>query len=143
MLPLSAALETEAQRIAHLIVKKHSQPIANTTKQSESRYDLVDLSTIENSDVRTVGAEYLAHEVSKKLSLPQILEECGLSDKETQDALATIIGRLIFPGSELHTATCLRNTSALDEILGTDFSSLHKNRLYKISDILLKNKRSN
>ena len=140
LLSLSDELETEAQRIAHLIIKKHSEPIAVATKQSAPKYDLVDLSTLENSDVRTVGAEHLAYETAKKLSLPQILKGCGLSEKETQDALATIIGRLIFPGSDLHTADCLRRKSALDEVLGTDFSNLHKNRLYKTSDVLLKNK---
>lgn len=140
LLPLNDKLETEAQRIAHLIIKKHSQPIAPSSKGSESKYELVDLSTIENSDVRTVGAEHLSYEISKQLNLPQILAGCGLSEKESKDALATIIGRLIFPGSELYTADCLRHKSALDEVLGTDFSSLHKNRLYKISDILLKNK---
>ena len=137
---LSEKLETEAQRIAHLIIKKHSQPIASTGKQLEAQYDLVNLTTIENSDVRTVGAEHLVYETAKKLSLPQILAGCGLSAKETQEALATIIGRVIFPGSELHTANCLRSKSSLDELLATDFSNLHKNRLYKISDILLKNK---
>lgn len=140
LLPLTDKLETEAQRIAHLIIKKHSQPIAARPNQSESKYDLVDLSTIENSDVRTVGAEHLAYETAKKLSLPHILGGCGLSEKETKDALGTIIGRLIFPGSELYTANCLRDKSALDEVLGGDFSAVHKNRLYKTSDILLKNK---
>lgn len=142
LLPLSDKLETEAQRIANLIIKKHSQPIAPSTKESAPKYDLVNLSTIENSDVRTIGAEHLAYETSKKLNLYQILAECGLSEKETKDSLATIISRLIFPGSELYTANCLRSKSALDEVLGTDFSNLHKNRLYKISDILLKNKES-
>lgn len=140
LFPLSDKLETESQRIARLIIKKHSQPISPSGKRSEAKYELVDLSTIENSDVRTVGAEHLSYEISKQLNLPQILAGCGLSEKESKDALATIIGRLIFPGSELYTADCLRHKSALDEVLGTDFSSLHKNRLYKISDILLKNK---
>ena len=35
----------------------------------------------------------------------------------------------------------MRNNSALDEILGTDFSNLHKNKLYQISDLLLKNQK--
>jgi len=140
LFPLTDNLETEAQRIANLIIKKHSQPLVINRTSRESKYESVDLNTIENSDVKTIGAEHLAYETSKKIHLPQILKECGLSEKEVQDSLATIIGRLIFPGSELHTSNCLRNKSALDEILHTDFSGLHKNRLYKISDILLKHK---
>ncbi len=140
LLPLSDKLEAEAQRVAHLIIKKHSEPLATNNINKTPQYELVDVSTIQNSDVRTVGAEHLAYETSKKLSLPEILRECGLSAKEMTDALATIIGRLIFPGSELFTVNSIRNKSSLDEILDTDFSELHKNRLYKISDTLLKNK---
>lgn len=140
LLSLNDELETEAQRIAHLIIKKHSSPLATNNVNETPRYELVDVNTIQNSEVRTVGAEHLAYETSKKLSMPDILKECGLSAKETTEALATIIGRLIFPGSELFTVNCLKSKSSLDEILGTDFSELHKNRLYKISDILLKKK---
>ena len=140
LLPLADELETEAQRIANLIIKKHSQPIVENSPSREPKYESVDVSTIENNDVKTIGVEHLAYESSKKIHLSQILEECGLSDKEVQDSLATIIGKLIFPGSELFTSKCLRSKSALDEILGTDFSNMHKNRLYKISDILLEKK---
>ncbi len=140
LLQLNSTLESEAQRIAALIIKKHAHPLATNKPDTSPVYEAVDLSTIENSDVRTIGAEYLAYEAAKKLELPSILNECGLSNKEVTDALATVIGRLLFPGSELFTVNCLRARSALDEILGTDFSGLHKNRLYKISDILLKNK---
>ena len=44
-----------------------------------------------------------------------------------------------FAGFNTSIVNYLRNNSALDEILDTDFSNLHKNRLYKISDLLLKN----
>ena len=140
LLTLNDTLESEAQRIANLIIKKHSHPIATNRKKEVSRYESIDVNAIENSDVRTIGAEHLAYEVARRVSLPGILKECGLSEKEIKDALGIIIGRLIFPGSELYTVKCLRYKSAVDEILETDFSELHKNRLYKISDILLKNK---
>ena len=76
----------------------------------------------------------------KKINLPVILSSCGFTQKDTETALASIIGRLVSPGSEVATSQCLRNNSALDEILGTDFSMMHKNRLYDISDLLLKHK---
>ena len=139
LLPLSEELETEAQRIANLIIKKHAKPLAADNKKINVRYEHVDITSIENTDVKTIGVEYLAYEAAKKISLPEILLKCGFSEKEVDDALASIIGRLIAPGSEVSTANYLRNNSALDEILNTDFSNLHKNRLYKISDLLLKN----
>ncbi len=139
LLPLNEKLETEAQRIAHLIIKKHAKPISADNKKIDARYEHVDITSIENTDVKTIGVEYLAYEAVKKISLPEILFKCGLSEKEVNGALASIIGRLIAPGSEVSTVNYLRNNSALDEILNTDFSNLHKNRLYKISDLLLKN----
>jgi hypothetical protein len=141
LLPLTDALETEAQRVATLIIKKHAQPLPTNDDKINPVYEHVDLTSIENSDVKTVGIEHLTYETAKKISLPQILSECGLSTKEVNSALASIIGRLIAPGSEVSTVNYLRNNSALDEILGTDFSNLHKNKLYQISDLLLKNQK--
>ncbi len=142
LLPLIDELETEAQRVAALIIKKHAQPLPDNDSKTRPIYEHVNLTTIENSDVKTVGIEHLTYETAKKISLPQILSECGLSAKEVNSALASIIGRLIAPGSEVSTVNYLRNNSALDEILGTDFSNLHKNKLYQISDLLLKNQKT-
>ena len=139
LLPLSEELETEAQRIANLIIKKHAKPLVTDNNKKGARYEHVDIASIENTDVKTIGVEYLAYEAVKKISLPEILLKNGFSEKEVKAALASIIGRLIAPGSEVSTVNYLRNNSALDEILNTDFSNLHKNRLYKISDLLLKN----
>ena len=58
--------------------------------------------------------------------MSEILREYDLSTKEITDGLAIIIGRQIFPGSELFTVNYLKNKSSFDEILGTDFSELHK-----------------
>jgi transposase len=142
LLPLTGELETEAQRVANLIIKKHAQQLPTNNNSTYPIYEHVDLSTIENTDVRTVGLEHLTYETAKKIFLPQILSECGLSTKEVNSALASIIGRLIAPGSEVSTVNYLRSNSALDEILGTDFSNLHKNKLYQISDLLLKNQKT-
>ena len=141
LLPLTDELESEAQRVANLIIRKHAQPLNINENKANAIYEHVDIATIENCNVKSVGIEHLAYETAKKISLPQILSESGLSKKEVDGALASIIGRLIAPGSEVSTANYLRNNSALDEILDTDFSNLHKNRLYKISDLLLKNQK--
>lgn len=138
LLPLTDNLETEAQRIANLVIKKHAKPLIYDDKKDQAQYREVDIDTIEHSDIKTVGSEHLAYETAKKINLIRILSECGLSEKEINSAMATIIGRLIAPGSEVSTVKYLRNNSALDEILATDFSNLHKNKLYKISDLLLK-----
>ena len=87
-----------------------------------------------------MGAEHLAFETAKKLNIPEILATCGLSKRDIDSAFATIIGRLLSPGSEVSTSQYLKNNSALDEVIGADFTQMHKERLYKISDILLKHR---
>ena len=139
LLSLEDHIESEAQRIASIIIKRDGQ-VVDGNKELDSNYQHVDVTTLRNSDVKTVGAEHLAFETAKKLNIPEILAACGLSKRDVDSAFASIIGRLLSPGSEVSTSQYLKNNSALDEVIGTDFTQMHKERLYKISDILLKHK---
>lgn len=139
LLSLEDHIESEAQRIASIIIKRDGQ-VVGSNKELDSNYQHVDVTTLRNSDVKTVGAEHLAFETAKKLNIPKILDDCGLSKRDVDSAFASIIGRLLSPGSEVSTSQYLKNNSALDEVIGTDFTQMHKERLYKISDILLKHK---
>ena len=112
LLPHSKELETEAQRIANMIIKKHAD-----NKKIYVRYEHVDIASIENTDVKTIGVEYLAYEAAIKISLPEILLKCGFSEKEVDGALASVISRLISPGSEGSMANYLRNNSALPKLV--------------------------
>lgn len=132
-------IEAEARRLSALVIKKHGEALFNTTPE-ESHYEQVDISSVESSDIKSIGAESLVHKAAQDLHLPQILSTCGLSNSECQDALATILARTLYPASEVRTCEVLKTKSALDEVLQTDFSTLHKNRLYRISDVLLKSK---
>lgn len=136
---LSDAIENEAQRLINLIIGKHGNEIGSS-KTCNKHYEAVDINGLDNTNVKSIGAETLAYEAAKKLNFPSILLECGLNQKQLNIALGSVIGRLLSPGSEVKTADYLRNKSALDEVLGTDFSSLHRNKLYELSDLLLKHK---
>ena len=139
LLSIDKHIESEAQRIASIIIKRDGKSV-DSNKELESNYQHVDVTTLRNSDVKTVGAEHLAFETAKKLNILEILADCGLSKRDVNSAFASIIGRLLSPGSEVSTSQYLKNNSALDEVIGTDFTQMHKERLYKISDILLKHK---
>jgi len=139
LLSVEEHIESEAQRIASIIIKRDGKAV-DSNKESGSNYQHVDITTLRNSDVKTVGAEHLAFETAKKLNIPEILATCGLSKRDIDSAFATIIGRLLSPGSEVSTSQYLKNNSALDEVIGADFTQMHKERLYKISDILLKHR---
>jgi transposase len=74
------------------------------------------------------------------LHLLETFTEAGLNKKQTDIAVASIIGRLIVPSSERRTHKYLTKESALDEVMGTEFSNLDIKQLYLASDHLLSHK---
>lgn len=97
----------------------------------------VDINSIKTEEVKSIGIEYIAFQVVQELGLPNLLESSGLNKKQVSIALANIIARVAFPSSELKTFKYLVNKSALDELLGVDFSKLQLHQLYKASDRIL------
>ena len=144
LFPLEEGLEQEAKRIARLVIKKYAGLQRQQTKlESEVQvtdYQSVDVNSIRHTDVRKIGAEYVGYHASKQLSLSEVLSKAGFNQKQVKIAIGIIIGRLVKPGSDLSTHRYLQRYSAIDELLGTDFSALNIKSLYSISDKLLKNK---
>ncbi len=132
---LNDDLEREAQRIAKILLSTRTE--SNASPESVSDYQAVDVNSLEHTDIRFTGGEYVGVEAALQLGLPQILEEAGLNKKQMNIALGSIIGRLVHPGSEASTHRYLRDQSALDELLGADFSLLPHKALYQVSDLLM------
>jgi transposase len=101
-------------------------------------YQVVDVNSTENEDPRSVGAEHVVLETIRELGLQEKLLEMGFSHPWKDVAISVIAGRLINPCSELETHWWLRHKSAIDELMGTDFSLLPQDRVYRVSDKLLK-----
>lgn len=144
---LDPVLEKEAHRIAQLVIQKHAslQQAVEKVKNKQdslhaSDFQTVDLNSLQHQNIRKAGNEHVALHAATQLQLPLILKEQGFNDKQTNTALATIIARLIRPGSELSTHRYLTEQSALDELLDADFSTLPIKNLYQISDKLLSHK---
>jgi len=101
-------------------------------------YQVVDVNSTENEEPRSVGAEHVVLETIRELGLDEKLLEMGFSRPWKDVAISVIAGRLINPCSELETHWWLRYKSAIDELMGTDFSLLPQDRVYRVSDKLLK-----
>ena len=84
-----------------------------------------------------MGAEHVVLETIRELGLDEKLSEMGFSRPWKDVAISVIAGRLINPCSELETHWWLRYKSAIDELMGTDFSLLPQDRVYRVSDKLL------
>ncbi len=112
----------------------------NSVSAVEPDFKTVDVNSIESADIRHVGAEALGLHAARQLQLEELFRALGFNQKQCHLMLATIIGRLVAPGSDLSTHYYLSNQSALDELLGTDFSELSLKKFYKTADELLKHK---
>ncbi|MBL7225224.1 MAG: IS1634 family transposase [Desulfobacteraceae bacterium] len=133
----------EIRSLARRYTKKIIRQKSCATAQGENivpDFATVDVNSVENEESRTVGAEYVVYQTIKELEIDRKLKEFGFNKHQLSAALGVIAGRMIVPGSERATHYWLQNTTALDELMGVDFSILSLDRLYQVSDRLLKHK---
>jgi len=134
-------ITTLARRYARKIIREQA-PVIAERQDIEPDYATIDLNSVEDEETRTVGAEHVVYETIKQLGIDRKLKELGLNRHQVAASLGVIAGRMIVPGSERATHCWLQNVSALDELMGVDFSNLSLDRVYKVSDRLLKHKES-
>ena len=137
---LTQLLEASAQRFSALIVAKLAQPVEATSLESD--YHCVDINHVEALQARSIGVETLAWHAMMQLQMDQKLTALGFSKVELAAAVGNIIGRVVSPGSELHTHDWLQSRSALGELFDHDYGNTSLTRLYTISDKLLKHQRA-
>ena len=128
-----------ARKYAKRIIRQQYGPLAAEADVSAD-YQSVDVNSVDNEDARTVGAEYAVYETIRELGIDRKLRSFGLNDRQLSVALGVIAGRLIAPGSERATHHWMQKLSALDELIGVDFSGISLDSVYKASDRLLVNK---
>jgi len=136
-------IEALADHFAQLIIKNRlaqAVSLASDDEQEPPRYETVDLTSIENSKCRTLGAEHVGVSIFRELGLDAYLKKLNFSQQQIEVAQLSVVGRLVHPASELNTAAWARHLSAMDELIGTDFGHLSHNALYRISDALFKHK---
>lgn len=145
LLTLEPALEKQAQNYAKRARHKYAEanearakPQPTDTEKPD--YHSIDVNSVEYSEVRHIGAETLGVHAAIQVELEPLLKKLGFNQKKCHLAMASIIGRLVAPGSEASTHRYLTDQSALDELLGTSFTDLSQKNFYKIADDLLKHK---
>lgn len=96
--------------------------------------------SIDVSIIRNVGSELLSLHFWKQLKLDKILKQCGFNNKESELAKIAILGRLLSPGSELHTLNWFNEHSSLGEFFKVVKPGISKDSLYRIADKILEQK---
>jgi transposase len=138
---LEPSIENLAHQFARRIKRRESQCfIPPKSEESPPQWETVDLASLAQEEVRTVGGEAIGHWAFTKVGFTKMFSELGLTQRQTDVAALLIIGRLLHPGSERETFLWGRQVSALDEVLETNFDTLSLSALYRTSDELVRHR---
>jgi len=95
----------------------------------------IDTGRVETEQHREAGPVHVGHQIWRQLGLGEILRRAGLSERACVLSEVMTLNRLIFPLSELSMSDWIRRT-AMGDILGTHFSELNEDALYRNLDRL-------
>lgn len=138
----SATIQEEAQRWYDSYRTKQSRlslPFVSKPKDDDD-YELVSCSSLTNHTPRSIGKEHIALSMYRELGFERAFTNLGFNFKQRNDAALSILGRMLEPKSEHGTLYWARNLTGLGALLGTNFSRLSQNSLYRITDLIYKHK---
>ena len=117
-----------------LVKEKRIDRVLDARKRmSECDWQRVDINSLENSEVRELGSEWMCLQTLRNLKIDSYLDDKGWSACDRDLALAHIVCRTVYPASELKTVRYMQENSAICELLGLDARKITKDRLYGIS----------
>lgn len=136
--PVDQSIESLARDFAGRVKRKERRAPGPLPKaQDEPQWETVDLSSLTQEEVRTVGGEVIGNWAFNKLGFPKMLGDLGFSPTQSAIAAMLILGRLLHPASERETFFWAKECSALDEVLGVNFEKISLSALYRLSDALV------
>jgi transposase len=95
----------------------------------------IEADQVQIEDVREAGPVHVGHQMWRTLTLEAILAQAGLSPRARLLAEVMTLNRLVRPASEHAMPDWIRRT-ALADLLGTDFTTLSDEALYRTLDRL-------
>jgi len=127
--------EVEIETLLQRARKGRKRPQRSEGICGRSGIVAVDTDRVETEEHREAGPVHVGHHIWQKLGLEEILGRAGLSKHACVLSEVMTLNRLIFPLSELSMPDWIRRT-AMGDILGTDFSELNEDALYRNLDKL-------
>jgi len=95
-----------------------------------TEYESVDLKTVNTTECREIGAEWMCCEMLDRLDLKSFLEHKGWSKNKVDNALISVISRAVASFSEHKTESWLNQNSALLELFDKPIGSVSRHHLY-------------
>lgn len=126
-----------AEEAVKQIIKKNLLPPAEVAKPTDVTPVLTD--TIKVDEVRSIGPELVCLDMWNKYSLDEFFLEKKIGVETVALIKAQVIGRMIFPGSDLSTWGWLNNRSGLFDLIGID-SKISLSSFYRAADIIINQK---
>ena len=127
------ALETEAQRIAALLVARG----LGESPPAQPEAVAIRPESMQLARPRSVGVEQVGLWAMEQVGLLPLLAGLGVNGALRAAAAGLIVGRLAHPASERETHRWLRQDSGLGELLGVDYEAMGAMQLYRASDALM------
>ena len=116
------AIEAHAKKAAKRILEKRCEDLAieqlAVCENDDPDFKMVDVSSIEADQVRSIGPEYVCHCLWKELKIDDILLANGVPRYSIPLIETLVAGRLVSPGSERDTWAWAENRSAIFELTG-------------------------
>jgi transposase len=127
--------EAETESLVRRARKGRQRPRRSEDISGQSGILAIDTDRIETEEHREAGPVHVGHQIWQQLGLEEILGRAGLSKQARLLSEVMTLNRLIHPLSELSMPDWVRRT-ALGDILGTDFTELNEDSLYRNLDKL-------
>ncbi|RLB75723.1 MAG: IS1634 family transposase [Deltaproteobacteria bacterium] len=134
-------IEALAQHYGQLLIKK--QLAEKKEKQSinqEQDFESINVNAVSSSENKRIGPEHVGLEAMKSLGFFDLFQQLEFTQRQSDLATLLIVGRYVHPSSERELRRYAKEQSALDELLGTSFSHIGNNALYRTSDLLFEHK---
>ncbi len=124
--PVPSDTERPARSFARKIIRRHGQktPVSSEDAQKPD-FQTVDINSLENEQIRSVGGESVVLEAIKELKLDSRFESPGFNQPFIEAATGVIAARLLAPASERAAHLWLKNNTSPDDLMGVSHF-LHK-----------------
>lgn len=92
---------------------------------------MVNADTLQHTNAREIGAEYIGYQTWEKLQLTSQLLSQGFTQEQATLAATQVISRAVYPASELKTTRWIKENSAVCELTSYDIDKITKDKLYQ------------
>ena len=124
-----------------MIEQKSLDIIPNAIKASEAKARRrVDVDTLEHTDARDIGAEWLCLQAVRQLKFDSFLRSLGWKDEDVKIAIAHLITRTIYTPSELKSMRIMQENSGICELMDLAIDAVTQRKVYSVADWFLEEK---